>query len=542
MLQPETHSYNRAFTTFYTLCVAVFLALTAYHSVQLILYPLPLSYIEPSILTVTDYIASGHNPYSLEAQPARTSVYPVLYNIIAAPLTDIFGNTLPMHRALSALCLLLCCLLFYRVTYQACRSHADTLATTTLLYCGFMVYSTPVASPNGIGLLLFFTALYVPAIDNYSTRSLIVSVVAGVLAFHAKQYFVAALGFMALYIFLADSKSRGVYFGMAALLTFLTSLALILPGSPYYLDALVFAVSNASDLAASNAYMWEQCKEYSIIAGPVIAVTALGLALAAGRNTPDSHLSLLNIKNWRAPLFPRGASLPWVLLACSSLIFIVSIGRNPGNHLTYLFQIVSPFLLTLAAVSIARGRRIRWAMRAIILLAFYTHYNLLSHDFSVEDEENWATLESIVATGDSIYATSIVLEQILQQGGEVYNNGHTPYFQVAKNKPALLVRRDYEKTTDALWQAWTTDIHDRLANQHFDLVVIDPWTPVPDLITADGTRITGAAALKSSYRKRMTLSISLANRPGGGKYAVSIWEPRPKRRHKVMPAVTKQLF
>lgn len=534
----NSHSLiQKTLTALYVLFSLGLLGVMAFHHLQLINYALPLSYVEPAILTVTDYIASGNNPYALEAQPARISVYPVLYNIIALPLVEILGNTLPVHRAISAAFLVLCCTLFYVVTYRSSRSHADTLATTALLYCGFMVYSTPVASPNGVGLFLFLGALYVPILDKFSTRSLVISLLMGVLAFHAKQYFVASLGFLALYLFLAKSIKHGICFGVIAALLFATTLGAILQSSPYYLDSLVFAVSGASDLASDNKYMWQQWREYLPVAWPVLLIVAVGainFAVARrGESRVKPHVKdkantpLVNYARWNAPLFAKTANASWVFLACSVFIFVFSIGRNPGNHLTYLFQIVSPFLLALSAVAIAKASWQKWPLRLLLLCAFSTHYNLLSHDFSVKNLNNWNTVKASLANADSAYATPIVLEQFVQQRMEIHNNGHTPYFQAAKNKPERFKRDDKMTNVAVLWDSWVKGVHQDVANRRFDVIVIDTWTDIPDLKVEGGPTLVGNTLLKKHYRLEEALPITLANRPGGGNFGIQIWKPLP---------------
>lgn len=517
----------------YLVCIVVFLCAIGYHHFQLVTYPLPLSYNEASLVSVTQYLVQGNNPYATEAQPANTSVYPILYNLIAAALATWFDNTLVLHRVVTAAALVGCAILFFRVTAAACHSRLDALATTALLYCGLMVFSTPLASPNGVGLVIFLGALYLPLLDGFSRRSLLIALLLGIMAFHAKQYFVAALSFVALLLFLKQSKTLGVGFGLAGLIGSLVLLAVILPGSPYYLDALVFAVSGASELASSNTHMWQQWFEYLKVLGPIILALVAGLA--ARRFLPDTieqtsgERTLLSVSSPHTPLFTRGVNAHVVFLVCSALIFTVSLGRNPGNELTYLFQLVSPFLLTLAAVAITRSRW-QWPLRLLVLIAFYTHYQALSHDFGVRNLDQWQKLEQAVSEAETIYSTPVALELIANKNGEVFNNGHTLYFKLAGRKPALLVRDDPTQRADHLWRQWVSGIHDKVRTRAFDAIIIDAWTPLPDLDLGTDRAVKGSSLLRKYYRPRETLDISLANRPGGGNYKVQIWEPRLNHR------------
>lgn len=537
-MNPNPSSAAKFLEYGYLICAALFVLLLAYHHVQLINYPLPLSYTEAAIPTVTDYIAKGHNPFGLEAQPERTSVYPVFYNILAAPLTTVFDNTLVMHRAFGGLFLLGCCAFVFRVTKKVSGSTSESLMATALVYAGLLFHSTPVASPNGIGLFLFLATIYIPFLDNFSRRSLLVALIFGVLAFHTKQYFVASLGYVALYLLLAESKSRGIIFGILASVLFVASLALILPGSPYYLDSLIFSVGEASKLVSSYKYVWVQLKEYSTALAPVVLIATLSFAHWVVRlfqssngdsngGKPAMHWGV-NVTPIAAPLMRTRPSYILMCLMCSMAIFVFVIGKNPGNHVTYLLQIVSPFLITLVFVHLAQAGRMRWVYRLLILFACYNSYALLSHDHSVKQEQNWNKIRKELASAQSVYSTSMFLDEIMRNGGEIYNNGHTTYFSVAQNKPAFLKRSKTSEGVEALWRNHVERIHLGISQQKFDLVVLDTWTRLPNTPSGSDPMVDGMALLKKHYTKRQGLAVRLADRPGGGDFTVHIWEPRRK--------------
>jgi hypothetical protein len=75
----------------YLLCGIFLLAALFYNHFQLVRFEIPLDYNEAMVPTVTATIVNGDSPFSLESQPARTSLYPVLFNLVVAPLTLIFG-------------------------------------------------------------------------------------------------------------------------------------------------------------------------------------------------------------------------------------------------------------------------------------------------------------------------------------------------------------------------------------------------------------------------------------------------------------------
>src|SRR5690349_9033708 len=81
--------------------ILLLFALLAHNHWLIVSAPVPVDYYEGAMLQLTSVIAAGHNPYTFAFQPASADVYPPLYNIVVAPLTFVFGNTLPLHRAVA---------------------------------------------------------------------------------------------------------------------------------------------------------------------------------------------------------------------------------------------------------------------------------------------------------------------------------------------------------------------------------------------------------------------------------------------------------
>ena len=239
-----------AINSLYLICVISFVIAIAHNHAKLISHEFPLDYNEAGMLVITSTIAHGGNPYSLESQPSQMSVYPPLYNIFVAPLSRVFGNTLELHRIFSGLFIMACAALCFYLCRRDSGARAESFIAAALVYAGLLFYSTPIASPNGLGLFLFLAAITVPWVNGFSTRSLAVTIVLGILAFYTKQYFIACLGYVALYLFLAESKKHAICFGLAALAAFIVVLALVCYTSPYYLEDTFFAVQSGSKLAA----------------------------------------------------------------------------------------------------------------------------------------------------------------------------------------------------------------------------------------------------------------------------------------------------
>ena len=94
------------------------------------------------------------------------------------------------------------------------------------------------------------------------------------LAFYTKQYSIACLGYIAFYLFLAESKKRAMAFGLAALAAFIVAIIFVPYTLPYYFDNTFFAVQSVSKIAFSYAHLITQFKEYTLTYIPLLIILA----------------------------------------------------------------------------------------------------------------------------------------------------------------------------------------------------------------------------------------------------------------------------
>jgi hypothetical protein len=535
---------GKTINSLYLMVVALFATAIAYNHLQIITHEYTLDYNETGMLVTTATIAEGGNPYSLESQPIRISLYPVLYNILVAPLTRVFGNTLELHRAVNGLFLLASCAICFYLCRRDSGTRTESFTAAVLVYAGLLVYSTPIASTNGLGLFLFLGAITIPWVHGFSTRSLAVSIVFGILAYHTKQYFIASLGYVALYLFLAESKKRAIYFSLAALVAFIVVLAIVTYTSPYYLEATVFAVQSSTKMAASDEHLVTQVREFVQIYLPllvilIVVVVYSGYAktLVSEQSARDSQQSrVVNLFNLDKPLLQYKPNYIWVCCACSVIIIVLALGKNRGNHLTYFFQFISPFLLAGIFALISGMPKWRWPFRILILIALYNNYVMLPSNFSLK-EDSWRIVKTEIASANEIYASTLVLQYVLDKGAPVYLSPSTRYYVAANDKPSFFNDIHRKDTVPEIWERYVNLIQGKIRNREFDLLLIDNWMPFPTSIQNSGK---GAETLeeslqnigketenqlKANYKMTAEITLPLVKRPGGGNYQLQIWKP-----------------
>ena len=88
------HQLQRILGYCYPALTLVLLLLLAHHHWQIISAAVPLDYYEGTQTLITGLFAAGNNPYTAAFQPMNAHVYPPLYNILVAPFTAIFDNSL----------------------------------------------------------------------------------------------------------------------------------------------------------------------------------------------------------------------------------------------------------------------------------------------------------------------------------------------------------------------------------------------------------------------------------------------------------------
>jgi hypothetical protein len=524
--------FGRALNGLYLIGIAAFAFAFVYKHMQLALNEYPLEYNEPGMLVTTATIADGGNPFSLESQPARMSVYPVLSSVIVAPFAHVFGNTLELHRVLGGLFILASCAIVYCLARRSNVPRIESLAAAVLCHAGLLYYSTPVAGPNGLGLFLFFATIAIPWIDGFSTRSLLVAIVLGILAYYTKQYFVAALGYVALYLFLAESKRRAMYFGVAALGAFLVVMVLVRYAFPYYWENTYFVPLRALSFTTSFAHLMVQAKEYLQIYFPVFIILLIAIVCHwYARRAPETQreqgarrMRALNLSEWDKPLLSYKLDYIGVCLACSLIIVGLILGPNRGNHLTYFFQLITPFLVIYTFSLSIDLNGWRWPIRALILWGLFTSYSMLPANYAVA-EEGWLALRKEVAEADDVFASTLALHEVVKRNLAIYNNGATTYFFLGQTDLPLFRKTKPGESPSELWERHVELIQRKLKNQEFDMVLLDTWLLLPESRTVK--EIDSKTLLSQYYEiSGKPIKIALPTQPDGGNYTVQVWKPK----------------
>jgi len=518
----------------YAALTVLLLMALLYQHWQIIVAVTPLDLYEGTMLLITGIIAEGGNPYTREFQPYAADVYPPLYNILVAPLSQLFGNTFQLHRAVSGVFILLSAALAGLATWRKSGSRLQGTAAGVMLYAALLFYATPVSSTNAPGVALFLAGLIIPWWRRFSNGSLVFGMLCGLLVFYTKQYFILGMAMLCLYLFLYVSISRALYLGFSYAGLLLASMYLVYQSSPYYFDNTFFAPAVAVNGLQTRDILSLQLSTYiRTYAGLLLAMLIPGIAQIAHTNSRAmvAYLSdrfIPQSRGWGGPLLAVPADFIWFCFLWATLVVVFWLGKNPGNYMTYLFQLMSPFLL-IGGFSTVGALSGKWKIfTPLVLFSFYQAYDILHKDFSA-DMGNWARVERLVAQSDEILASQMLVKTLLQFDKKVYQDGHTFYFPLAENKPQWMRKERKEDRVSAVWDEYLEHLYRKIQNQEFELILVSPWEmrgiflrhppPFED--------VSGKVFLSRYYVVSEKISLSMTDRHGGGTYNIMVWRPRP---------------
>jgi hypothetical protein len=453
---------------------------------SLLTNPFPNEYREGSILLTTQALLDGRNPYALANQPEYTNVYGILYHLVVYPFAKLFGNSFPVHRAVSAGFLLGTCGVMVWILRWMRTPWVLSLGAPLILYGHLLFYITPLARPDAMGVFFLMLSVVLPFRYAYGPRSMAASIILGILAFLIKPYCILGSAFVVLYVLVFKSKLDGFKYGVYATLGFLSTMALMnFLGESYINNTFLIHINVASK---SAEFLYRQLGTYAQVNAPLLALLVLGsivgLVQMGSQRVPLLTRPKFQIfQPWQAPLIDYNMGLfPWCALMYFG-IFYISMGRHTGNWMVYLYQLLSPFLLlTLAMVAKTLYTEGNVTRRLITqglasLLIVLNVASVSSAEFlpglPKDYQKTWQTLSGIVGQHRKIFNSPAIVSLLIQQSKPVYDSGQSEFFIAGMERKATL--STVFPVNPAIAQrnnAYLNQIEQDVINHQYDLVVL----------------------------------------------------------------------
>lgn len=131
---------------------------------------------------------------------------------------------------------------------------------------------------------------------------------------------------------------------------------------------------------------------------------------------------VLNFKNIEKPFLNIKINFFVLCLTGSTIIVIFSLGKNAGNWMTYLFQLMSPFLLIWGFSTIRKSQLKPLFYLPFVFVLFYQVYAILP-DSNLGDTKNWEKVNILVKDNETILASPILTSLLIQNNKPLLHNG-----------------------------------------------------------------------------------------------------------------------
>jgi len=488
---------------------ALRLALYHYH---LVIFPFSNTLREGAMMTSTEALVKGLNPYDMSLQPQLMNQYGIIYPLLVWPFAKLFGTTILIHRLVTACSIFASCLLIFLAlkktnTPLLLNIWAVLMLYSSLLYPGT---STPTIDPGATGMFFFLLTLFIPWYCKYSYRSLAISIVCGLLGFYTKSYAFIGVLVMLSYTFLFVSKIKGLFYGLLLLILSVISIMAVNQLLPAYFDNCFFTHVNMEHAWASMERLQLQINMYSALHEPVFILTVIYIVGYGFKNFRYADRALL-LRAWQSLI-----NFPLVLYAglCSSFVLYMSLGRHTGAMLWYFFQLLSPFLLAGAAWVFSRYKY--WPLLCAPFLIYNLHLMTVDQDYKWFDKDThgWSEISLLLSHHQRVLNSPLIAPLLIEQHKEVFDNGQAEYFLPGGERHYWM--KSLFKADDRVLIQLTLffyNIRHMVKNKEYDLIVLQP-SLLPEGVSDE---------IRKNYKYEGQLLLYAPQ--DRRSYAVTVWRP-----------------
>ncbi len=466
------------------LCIYLVIKLFLYHW-DIISFPWPLGFREGASLLSTEMLLKGENPYALQNQPCSTNVYGILYSIAVYPFAFAFGQGLIVHRAVSGFFILCSCVTLLLINRRQRVPVICNLIGVIIFYASLLFGKTALAEPDALGLFAFLLSLSIPYFFNYSYPSIITSLLLGISAYFIKPYFALAIPYLASYLFLFISKKKGAIYSITALCISVPLFILVdrFMGTYFYNTYLghLNIADNLLDWAVRQLILYSELNFgllLLIVAAIVTSVSRKSVPSASGFSC---YLPCRCFTVMDQPVFKLNLPSFYYFLVLSILLIYFKLGRHGGAYMTYLFQLISPFLVVTACslisnFSSSRLKLVYLVLALNVLMICWDHNAFWSHRDEKSVDSAWQDVKSTIGAAHNILGSSVIAPLLLMQGKKIYDSGHSEYFVWSALKPPSRFLAFIFPRTDAIkeqYAEYMNEINTGIKNRKFDLIISD---------------------------------------------------------------------
>lgn len=464
--------------------------------IRLIIYPYQMEYREGAIVLNTEGLLKGINPWAMENNPVYTNVYGFVYNFLVVPFAWVFGNKVWIYRLLSFLSICGQIGLLILVLRKKKIPWIWVAFSSAFLWLGQFASVTSLARPDALGELFFLLTLFLPFLDEYKGKSLILSVLFGVLGFYTKLYFVLGIPIIATYLFLFVSKKKAFFYAVGFLFALVVSgLWVNRTFESYVLNVILatqeeFSAQRMEWLTRQNG-MFVQNFWGILLIGTLIA---LSLIFSYFKKYKDLTFSFGSSDT---PLLLEKMDLNLLVLIVTGSLIYFNLGRHDGTYMYYYYQLVTPFLIILVVENLAHyPLRYETAILLVSLNLLTFGFTVIQPDLQPYDTKSYEKLNFYLTTSKSVLNSPSTTLELINHNISVVDSGLSEYFRIPKK--SNIFYPDLQQIVQVS-EKYKMGIDRGIKQQSYDLILADNLNPV--LETAAG----------SKYKKIETIEFKMAH-------------------------------
>ncbi len=479
----RTQSYSRVIFKIITVVLFAVSAFTLVRGIQshisFLEYPYQLEFREGAALEITETYLSGKNPFDTNEQPQSTYVYGFVYPLTIVPFTEIFGNTLSVHRVFTFVFMTAACLIIFLVLLNEQVNLVFAFSAFVILLQSFLnAPNTMLARPEGVGIFLLILGTVIPWRFNFSSASLAMSIVIGIAAYFTKPYYILLIPDITIYLFLFVSKKKSIYYLVCSAAFFLVANAVINFIYPLYLNNTFLVHKNAASYLLKQ--LTDQLELYfRIHLFVLLSAFAATLSLVLKYRT---HSEAAIKKNFGFnPLFRflndesvfRGRKnlLFTVAMLMNLVVFVILLGGHEGNYYgAYLYHLVSPFLILVLFLIIngAESNTAKSLSAILLIAAMLINFTPLKIDYD-KFSGCFKILEKEIFESKEVFNTPETVSILIGQDKPVYNSGHSEYFYLGSTRTGegLGLSEGVSKRLSEFYK----EVNEKVRHKDFDLIL-----------------------------------------------------------------------
>lgn len=399
---------------------------------KLITFPYQLEYGEGSIQLTTYALMNKINPFSIENNFLYSNVYGIGYQLVVFPFVLILGNTLTTHRMASFFCIIGTLILVTRVMSQKKNSRATTILAVFFVWLGLLFNVTPTARPDSLGEFLFLLTIFLPFVNKFNDKSLLVSAFIGIFSFYTKMYFFLGVPIIASYLFLFKSKKKGLSYGVGALIGSLISVLIINQVLETYILNTLFPLFSGR----TNFNFFHFVKSLTKFIRDYWGLLAIGLILInQAINDWKRRALVVDLRHLDQPLFKMDVDLIlYCLIICAFVIFL-RMGWHTGTYQTYYYHLLTVFLVItiLSHFENIKNFRIAFILIGLLTLCSQSFENLYP-DFSNFDVVDWKKMEGYVIQSENYLNSPMEVSILISANKEIEYSFFSFYYFLLPEK------------------------------------------------------------------------------------------------------------